>query len=195
MISQLDPRHTTQSLPASSQAFFNLLSRVRPVEGGLEVTYLVRTALNGSLPRAIVDKVASEIPLCAGRARDVFYNSKPTSQSSFPDDALVLTRLPLPSAAGFPPYIRPTASQPEPTCLFHVETFSPPDQPLEYHCKITTRKGVDFELVYDKAKMFAGGVRVAVEGSGVEVADGGAGVITMACTTTGDRVDIVIRST
>lgn len=51
----------------------------RPVDGGLEVTYIVRTALNGSLPRAIVDKVASEIPLCTGRARDVYHNSRITN--------------------------------------------------------------------------------------------------------------------
>ncbi len=48
----------------------------RPVDGGLSITYLVRIGLNGSLPRAIVDKVASEIPLCTGRARDVYTDSE-----------------------------------------------------------------------------------------------------------------------
>lgn len=95
--------------------------------------------------------------------------------------------------AGFPPYIRPTATPPDPECIFQLETFSNPGEPIEFHCKITTAQGTEFELVYDKGKMFSSGVAVEVDGSGVEVADDGAGVITVRCTADRERVDIALR--
>lgn len=69
-----------------------LLSTSRPVGDGLEVTYIVRIALNGSIPRTIVDKVAAEIPTCVGRARDTFYASKSSSRASIPSVSGGLTR-------------------------------------------------------------------------------------------------------
>jgi len=76
--------------------------------------------------------------------------------------------------------------------VFEVETFSSPDQPLKYHCKITTAVGAEFELVYDKVKMFRGGVVVSVEENGVEATDDGGGVVRVRCTTSGERVDIAL---
>lgn len=37
------------------------------------MTYVVKVALNGSMPSAIVNKVATETPMCVGTARDTFY--------------------------------------------------------------------------------------------------------------------------
>ena len=42
----------------------------------LKVTYIVKVSLNGSIPSALVNMIATETPLCTGRARDVFNTSK-----------------------------------------------------------------------------------------------------------------------
>ncbi|PRQ76919.1 hypothetical protein AAT19DRAFT_12337 [Rhodotorula toruloides] len=47
--------------------------RFTPVGDDLKVTYIVKIALNGSMPIAMVSMVATETPLCTGRARDVYY--------------------------------------------------------------------------------------------------------------------------
>ncbi len=77
--------------------------------------------------------------------------------------------------------------------MFHVETFSPPNEPIAYHCKITTAVGAEFVIVYDKGKMFSDGVVVEVDGAGVSVANDGQGELDVRCATGGDRVDITIR--
>lgn len=158
------------------------------------MTYLVRIGLNGSLPRSIVDKIASETPLCTARARDVYHSSDQPRSLSRLHDPSHANSLPLRyPPVGFPPYIRPTTAQPEPTCTFQMETFSNPGDRFEYHCKITTAAGCEFDLVYDHAKMFDNGVEVSVEGGGVEAVGDGEGVVVVRCSTDGDRAVIILK--
>lgn len=52
-----------------------------------EVTYIVRTKLNGWLPTSLLSTLASEIPLCVGRVRDTVYEigTTPYFVRSHPD--------------------------------------------------------------------------------------------------------------
>lgn len=40
---------------------------LKPQVDGLKVTYIVKISLNGSIPSAMVNKIAMEIPSCIGR--------------------------------------------------------------------------------------------------------------------------------
>lgn len=40
---------------------------LKPQADGLKVTYIVKISLNGSIPSAMVNKIAMEIPSCIGR--------------------------------------------------------------------------------------------------------------------------------
>ncbi|GAA6036630.1 hypothetical protein JCM8097_001261 [Rhodosporidiobolus ruineniae] len=112
--------------------------RLLPEGDDLRVTYIVNIKLNGAIPLPFVTKVASEIPLCTGRARDVFYEH------------------------GHAPYARLSAGAPEPAVVFQTESFSDVSA-REYRCTITTgsQPGEAFEIRYDLKRMYRaeGGVQ------------------------------------
>ncbi|KAK4050508.1 hypothetical protein OIO90_005091 [Microbotryomycetes sp. JL221] len=146
-------------------------------DGSLKVTYVVKIALNGSIPSAMVSKLAVEIPTCVGRAQKVF------------------------ETIGHAPYVLPTEDQPEPTVIFQTEGISDPtgyymDQPgdLKYFCKFTTSADGKFDLKYS-TKMYDGGVQAFVEGSSdaVEVTDDGNGTVHVKCNKADENVSVCIE--
>ncbi|BGP28630.1 hypothetical protein JCM10296v2_000366 [Rhodotorula toruloides] len=151
--------------------------RFTPVGDDLKVTYIVKIALNGSMPIAMVSMVATETPLCTGRARDVYYQY------------------------GHAPYIRLPAGSSSTSIIFQTEHFSDPpanpetdDHVREYRCVLTTgsKTGEEFELVYDAKRMYGGGVNVRVEGEGVECEDDGKGVVRVRTTKSGEDATVVL---
>ncbi|KAM0793328.1 hypothetical protein ACM66B_000785 [Microbotryomycetes sp. NB124-2] len=144
-------------------------------DGSLKVTYIVKIALNGSIPVAMVSKLAVEIPTCVGRARNVY------------------------ASIGHAPYVLPTDDQPEPTVIFQTEGISDPagyylDQPGErkYFCKFTTSSDGKFNLKYS-SKMYPDGIEVSVEGQGVEAKDEGTGTVGVNCTKADENVKVWIQ--
>ncbi|GEM06154.1 lipid-binding START containing protein [Rhodotorula toruloides] len=151
--------------------------RFTPVGDDLKVTYIVKIALNGSMPIAMVSMVATETPLCTGRARDVYYQY------------------------GHAPYIRLPAGTTSTSIIFQTESFSDPpanpetdDHVREYRCVLTTgsEAGEAFELVYDANRMYSGGIVVRVEGEGVETSDDGKGVVRVKTSASGKDATVVI---
>jgi hypothetical protein len=53
---------------------FELTCAHRPVDDNVELSYLVKISLEGSIPGAMVQMVATEIPTCTGRVRDALYS-------------------------------------------------------------------------------------------------------------------------
>jgi len=46
---------------------------LKPVDGGVQLTYIVSISLAGGIPATMTSMLATEIPTCAGRVRDVYY--------------------------------------------------------------------------------------------------------------------------
>lgn len=46
----------------------------KKVEKGVELTYVVKVQLNGSIPTSVVQMIAVETPMCVGRVRDTYYD-------------------------------------------------------------------------------------------------------------------------
>ncbi|GAA5821901.1 hypothetical protein JCM10212_002452 [Sporobolomyces blumeae] len=146
-----------------------------PEGNNVRLTYIVNIALNGSIPYAMVSMVATETPLCTGRVRDVYYEH------------------------GYAPFVRLSAD--DLSLTFQTESFSdPPATPdgphaREYRCTLTTgsKTGESFEIEYDVKRMYSeGGVKVDVEGEGVEVEDDGKGTVKVTTKEEGQNVTIVI---
>ncbi|KAL8283747.1 hypothetical protein RQP46_005542 [Phenoliferia psychrophenolica] len=134
-----------------------------PQGADLKVTYIVKISLNGSMPFAMVNMVATETPLCTGRAKAVY-------------DTL-----------GHAPFIHIEADDNETGLVLQTETFSPPasaTEPgtLEFAATFKAAAGSKFHILYDHTKMYAGGVDVSVDAAGVEAIDEGEGRIAVVCT-------------
>ncbi|GAA5908739.1 hypothetical protein JCM8208_006774 [Rhodotorula glutinis] len=153
--------------------------QLKPEGDNLKITYIVKIALNGSMPMPMVTMVATETPLCTGRARDVFREY------------------------GHAPYVRIPQGAAEPAITFQTESFSDPPalpslntHPREYRCIFTTtdKAGESFEIVYDRRRMYADGVRVEVEGEeGAEIKDDDKGVLTVKTKASGVDVTVIVR--
>ncbi|GAA5870478.1 hypothetical protein JCM16303_002019 [Sporobolomyces ruberrimus] len=147
-----------------------------PEGDNLRVVYIVNIALNGSMPYAMVNMVATETPLCTARSRDVYYEH------------------------GYAPFVRLTPASEEPSIIFQTEAFSDPPavaddaHPREYRCGITTgsKTGESFEIEYDTKRMYKEGINVATEGEGVDVEDDGKGRVKVTTKDSGKNVTIVI---
>ncbi|SGY31314.1 BQ5605_C002g01221 [Microbotryum silenes-dioicae] len=145
-----------------------------PQGSDLKVTYIVKISLNGSIPLAMVQKVAVEIPLCTGRARDIYYE------------------------LGHAPYVIPHDGK-EPSVVFQTEHMSGPDSwggvgPLEYRCAFTTSADGIFDIKTDVKKFYKDGVEAAIEGDGgAEVSvDDATGLVTVKCTEAGKFNTVVL---
>lgn len=144
----------------------------------------------------LVNLIASETPLCTGRARDTYYESTsfPPPRSSPP---LTLS-LVHPLSVGHAPYALLPKDPSAPAVIFQTETFSEPgavagdDGALEYRVTFTTVEGATFDVRYDTKRMYKGGVQVAVEGAGVEASDDGEGGVSVKCSRGGEIVTLVI---
>ncbi|GAA6004308.1 hypothetical protein JCM10207_000661 [Rhodosporidiobolus poonsookiae] len=148
--------------------------RFVPEGDNLRVTYVVNVKLNGSIPLALVAKIATETPLCTARARDAFYQYGHAPVSRVPADS---------------------------TTIFQTESFSDPPlsendpHPRAFRCSITTgQPGDRFEIIYDLKRMYKpeGGVKVEVEGEGVEVENDENGTVAVKSTEAGKRAVIVL---
>ncbi|GAA5995064.1 START domain-containing protein [Rhodotorula paludigena] len=159
--------------------------RLTPLGEDLKLTYVVKIALNGSIPPPMVTMVATETPLCTGRARDVY------------------------AKFGHAPFVRIPRGSPEPSTTFQTELFSDPpssladlvaNHPREYRCVFTTGSssnvGEVFEIVYDRRRMYPEGVSVRCEHVGaeeaVELEDDGEGTVRVATRRSGIDVTVVI---
>ncbi|GAA5969661.1 hypothetical protein JCM21900_000799 [Sporobolomyces salmonicolor] len=150
--------------------------KLTPDGEDLKVTYIVNIALNGSIPTAMVSMVATETPLCTGRARDVYYQH------------------------GYAPFVRLIPPMQELSIVFQTETFSDPPalpddpHPREYRCVFTTGSttGESFEMEYDVKRMYKEGVVVKIEGAGVDAEDDGQGRVRVTTTEAGKDVTVAL---
>lgn len=99
---------------------------------------------------------------------------------------------------GHAPYVVSSPGQTESSVTFQNEIFSDPGVgagnkgDLIYRCSFTTVVGGTFEVVYDKKKMYTGGVDVVIEGEGATAVDDGAGGVKVSCEKGGETVTLVI---
>ncbi|BGP44769.1 hypothetical protein JCM10450v2_000583 [Rhodotorula kratochvilovae] len=139
----------------------------RPEGNNVRVTYIFQIALGGMIPSAIVSMATTATPLCTGRARDVYYQY------------------------GHAPFVRPDTSD-DLSLIFQSEAVDAASR--EYRCSVTTgaEVGEFFEIGYDTRRMHKGGVRVRVEGKGVETEDDGRGTVRVRVTTSGETATVVL---
>ncbi|KAM0756223.1 Bet v1-like protein [Meredithblackwellia eburnea MCA 4105] len=159
---ELAPEQSGKTRATLSVSGWQLL----PQGDDLKVTYIVKISLNGSMPLAMVSMVATETPLCTGRAKDVY------------------------ESLGHAPYVHILTTDNEDGLTFQNESITPPVSatdggPLEYRSTFGPAKaGTSFHVVYDAKKLYAGGVEVVLEGDaagkdGVQVSDDGEGKISV----------------
>ncbi|GAA5972325.1 hypothetical protein JCM11641_002409 [Rhodosporidiobolus odoratus] len=135
------------------------------------VVYILDVLLNGRIPNKIVSMASSESPLCAGRARDVYYQH------------------------GHAPYVQRSPASGDLSLIYQLETITPLPHP-EYRCSITTGSttGETFNIVYDTVRMYKNGASVQLEGNGVSAEDNGQGIVKVTTTAAGEVVTIVLTS-
>ena len=149
---------------------------LKPEGENLRVTYIVKIALNGSIPIAMVNMVALETPMCVGRARDVFYQ------------------------VGHAPYVEPVEGDDDVKgVIFQTESFTDPgatpDDPgaLEYRCIFTTSKGASFRVMYDNKRMYSNGVDASSSlPDALTIEDDGNGQLTVKCNADGNIVTLLV---
>lgn len=56
---------------------------VRPRGNDVEVTYLCKVSLGGSIPAGMVATVIVDVPKCAGKLRDTYYECEPVLIHTF----------------------------------------------------------------------------------------------------------------
>ncbi|CAO1630107.1 unnamed protein product [Parajaminaea phylloscopi] len=110
----------------------------------VELTYVVKVHLNGSIPTSVVSTIANETPMCCARVRDVHYT------------------------IGFHPYELNTAtgaaSDSKTTNI--TQTFLDDDDEKVWKSEYTGTGEDKFQIAYDGQRMYSGGVQVQVEGEG-----------------------------
>ncbi|GAA5834446.1 hypothetical protein JCM9279_004318 [Rhodotorula babjevae] len=141
--------------------------KVEAVGSDTKVTYVVKVALNGSMPSAIVNKVATETPMCVGTARDTFHKH------------------------GFAPYIRRSSLSPKDLVVQNQRNADD-----VYRLTLSTRTvDAEVDVVFDREKLHKGGVSVSVEGEGVETSvNETEGVIKVRATQENKEVVVVVRA-
>ncbi|BGP44728.1 hypothetical protein JCM10450v2_000542 [Rhodotorula kratochvilovae] len=145
--------------------------RLVPDGANLKVTYIVKIALNGSIPLPMVTMVATETPLCTGHGHAPFVR--------------------IPPGAAEPAITFQTEQFSDPP-----STLSLSNHPRQYRCTFTTKEktGETFQIVYDRKKMYPEGVRVEVEGAeGAEVEDDGEGTPTVKTVKGGIDVTVIVQ--
>lgn len=142
---------------------------LKPEGSDLRVTYLAKVSLNGSLPGALVSKLAQEMPSCVGRVREVFESVGHAPYFVAPDDSPI---------------------------IWQSESISDPNGSkvgaLEYRCRITTAPDGRFELKYS-SRMYPKGIQVRVEGEGATATDEGNGTVKVVCAEGGKAATVVIK--
>jgi len=141
--------------------------------------------------------LATETPLCTGRARDIYYEREFTTILSH---SLCYSNRLVPFVDGYAPFIRLTPPSGEPSIIFQTESFSDPPgvagdpHPREYRCVLTTGSKTDetFEIEYDTKRMYKEGISVTVEGEGVEVTDDGKGRVKVTTKESNKEATVVI---
>jgi len=142
--------------------------------------------------------LATETPLCTGRARDIYYECE-LRGLSLSLLACYTSSLSI-SSDGYAPFIRLTPPSEEPSIIFQTESFSDPPavvgdaHPREYRCVLTTGSKTDetFEIEYDTKRMYQEGISVNVEGEGVEVSDDGKGRVKVTTKESNKEATVVI---
>jgi len=145
---------------------------IKPAGPDVDLTYLVNISLEGSIPISIVKSVATEIPTCAGRVRDVFQSHGPA------------------------PYIHGWSFSGPGALILQKEAF---DSGTEtWSATFTTSTdAVDgrFNVSYDKKRLYKNGVQVDVtypDGHDpfVTVQDDGEGVLDIKVSGVGGKAEI-----
>lgn len=148
----------------------------------------------------LVNMVATETPMCTGRAKAVY-----ETRSSFPPFLASESELTTPRSShplfptvctyaqkvGHAPFVHFLPTDCEETLTFVVESFSPPTSvtdpgPLQYECQFVPGEGGKFHLLYDAKKMYQGGIVVQVDGAGVTATDDGVGGVQVVCQQEGE---------
>lgn len=169
-------------------------ARDRPEGKDLRVTYIVKIALNGSIPIAMVNMVALETPMCVGRARDVYYKGE-IKANKRNEPALMLF------SVGHAPFVQQAeADETLKGIVFQTESFSDPgatpddNGALEYRNILTTSKGASFKVTYDNKTMYVGGVDASCDDpSALTIEDDGKGELTVKCNEDGKTVTLLVK--
>lgn len=110
----------------------------------VELTYVVKVHLNGSIPTSVVSTIANETPMCCARVRDVHYT------------------------VGFHPYELHSSNggSSDSKTINITQTFE--DESDEKVWKsLYTGVGADkFQVAYDGDRMYSDGISVSIEGEG-----------------------------
>ncbi|CAD6583108.1 MAG: p24 complex component [Cyphobasidiales sp. Tagirdzhanova-0007] len=154
------PKRTRMSLTLSAW-------RLSPIGKDVKLTYLVKVELGGSIPAAMMASVIVDLPTCAGKVRDTYYEY------------------------GSLPYVvhtSPTSTRSiHQTEFFSLGPMNPHQRSAidkSWHLHMTGVAGSAFEIRYDIGKMCRkeGGVHQTVKGQGkdgVSLVDDGNGVISV----------------
>lgn len=147
---------------------------------------MIQVSLGGSIPKSAVATILKDLPTCAGKLRNTYYEY------------------------GYPPYIvQPSslsisAQSTQENEVFHFgPTKSGAHEPLPNdkhgHLYVTGKDGGDFEVRYDVKRMYnkEGGVHVTVRGEGkdgVTTVDDGTGTVSVRVgqAADGKRFEIII---
>lgn len=116
---------------------------IKKVGDDVELTYIVKVHLNGSIPTSVVSTIANETPLCVARVRDVHYT------------------------LGFHPY---DLDHNDKSTLVHVlQEFEDDNNERKWTgYYIGGDSDEQVKLAYDGKRMYASGVNVSVTGAAAE---------------------------
>ncbi|EJD54297.1 Bet v1-like protein [Auricularia subglabra TFB-10046 SS5] len=144
---------------------------IEPDGADVKLTYIACISLEGSIPLAAVRTVATEIPMCTGRVRDVFAKS------------------------GYAPVWGVSAPGVDLPVVLETESADAPGG--KYTAVVRTQAAGTSTLVYDGKAMFAGGAKLATEfkeggESALAATDDGNGTVTLEVKEAGALVQITL---
>lgn len=128
--------------------------RLTPQGQDVRITYLCKVHLGGAIPEKMVATVIQDLPVCAGKVRNTYYEY------------------------GYPPYLVTSESAGEPQVIQQTEFFHfgsskngehvPLKNDKHWHLHFTGKAGARFEIKYDHTRMYAqeGGVHHVIKGDG-----------------------------
>lgn len=110
----------------------------------VELTYLVKVHLNGSIPTSVVSMIANETPMCAARVRDTHYT------------------------IGYHPYDLHSynGGSKDANATSVTQVFEDDKNEKTWTGSYIGAEAEQFEIAYDGQRMYSGGVDVSVEGEG-----------------------------
>ncbi|GAA97113.1 uncharacterized protein L969DRAFT_53973 [Mixia osmundae IAM 14324] len=143
-----------------------------PKGDGVEVTYLVKIALNGAIAASLVQALATEIPSCVSRVRDAYYEH------------------------GHSPYIVLLKGK-EPKSQINIEDISLKDPERTWIANINPATGDDVINLRYSTRMYPDGVKITSSGSGasharIEDHKDGKATVTFANDADGTEIEIQI---